>query len=137
MQLALRISSSNLELLHLHAERNLPFEAVALLFGTTEENVVDAARVELMENTAKSRTSFEVNPEVEYRLLIDAETRNEELIAIFHSHPAPPKPSSSDERNMRLNPVVWIIASKVTGNWESRAYVLKDDKIHEIEIIMI
>jgi len=137
VQLALQISSSNLELLHLHAEQNLPFEAVALLFGTTEGNIVDAARVELMENTAKSRTSFEVNPEVEYRLLIDAETRNEELTAIFHSHPAPPRPSSSDERNMRLNPVVWIIASKVTGNWESRAYVLEDDKIHEIEIIMI
>ncbi len=137
MQLALQISSSNLELLHLHAEQNLPFEAVALLFGATEGNVVDAARVELMENTAKSRTSFEVNPEVEYRLLIDAETRNEELIAIFHSHPAPPRPSSSDERNMRLNPVVWIIASKVTGNWESLAYVLEDDKIHEIEMIMI
>lgn len=136
MQLALQISSPNLELLHLHAERNIPFEAVALLFGATEGNVVDATRVELMENTAESRTSFEVNPEAEYRLLIDAETRNEELVAIFHSHPAPPRPSSSDERNMRLNPVVWIIASKLTGSWESRAYVLEDDKIHEIEMIV-
>jgi proteasome lid subunit RPN8/RPN11 len=137
VQLALQISTSDLDNLHLHAEQSLPFEAVALLFGTIEENIVNAAKVELMENIAKSRTSFEVNPEIEYKLLIDAETRGEDLIGIFHSHPAPPRPSSSDERNMQLNPVVWIIASKVTGSWESRAYVLEDGKIHEVEIILI
>jgi len=136
VQLALRISSSELDALHSHAEQSLPFEAVALLFGALEGNVINATRIELMENVAKSRTSFEVNPEVEYKLLIDAETRGEDLIGIFHSHPAPPKPSSSDERNMKLNPVVWIIASKMTGSWESRAYVMESDEIHEIEMIL-
>ena len=137
MQVALQISSADLELLHLHAEQNLPFEAVALLFGTIQGHVVDTTRVELMENAAKSRTSFEVDPETEYKLLIDAESRGEDMIGIFHSHPAPPRPSSSDVRNMKLNSVVWIIASKMTGSWESRAYTLENENIHEVEIIII
>jgi proteasome lid subunit RPN8/RPN11 len=91
-------------------------------------------RIELMENKAKSTTTFEVDPEVEYRLLVEAESKGQDLIGIFHSHPAPPQPSSSDKRNMKLNPVVWLIASKTTGRWESRAYIMEDDEVVEVDI---
>lgn len=57
---------------------------------------------------------------------MDADTRGESMVGIFHSHPAPPRPSQSDLNNMRLNPVIWIIASKITGNWEMRAYSLEE-----------
>ena len=134
VQLALQISSSDLDKLHVHAEQCLPLESVALLFGTHVETTVDVMRIELMANKAKSTTTFEVDPEVEYRLLVEAESKGQDLIGIFHSHPAPPQPSSSDKRNMKLNPVVWLIASKATGRWESRAYIMKDDEVVEINI---
>lgn len=109
-----------------HAEQQLPREAVALLFGITSGTDVYVKHIELMENESpQNQTSFSVNPEDQYALLMEADTRGESMVGIFHSHPAPPRPSQSDISNMKLNPVIWIIASKTTGEWVMRAYYLE------------
>lgn len=131
----LYLDIDELERLHVHAEDCLPFEAVALLFGTTSDNKIVVTRVAIVDNTSKSRTTFSVNPEVQYRLLVEAEDLKESLVCIFHSHPAPSRPSKSDVGNMKLNPVVWLIASKETGSWESHAFILENGEIMEGSII--
>ena len=136
MQLALRLSENDLNSLHAHAEKSLPLEAAALLFGRVQNNDVIVSHVELVPNIAKSKTSFSVDPETEYKLLVEAEERGEDLVGIFHSHPAPPKPSTSDLRNMRLNPVVWLISSKLTGSWISRAFILDEDNLNEVNLVL-
>lgn len=130
----LRLLESDLDALHLHAERVSPLESVALLFGNVEHTDVIVKRIELVENSSKSTTRFSVDPVVQYQLLIDAEKRGEEMVGIYHSHPASAKPSSIDKKNMRLNPVVWLIASKNTSGWESKAFILDSAKIIEISI---
>jgi proteasome lid subunit RPN8/RPN11 len=60
-----------------------------------------------------------------------SEARNQQVVGIFHSHPAEPFPSSTDKRYMKINPVVWIIYSTVTN--ESRAYIF-EDKLREVEL---
>jgi proteasome lid subunit RPN8/RPN11 len=135
VQLVLRLSENDLIRLHNHAEQSLPFEAAALLFGRVQDNEVVVSHIEIVYNIAESRTSFSIDPEAEYKLLVEAEAREEDLVGIFHSHPAPPKPSSRDLKNMRLNPVVWLISSKLTGSWVSRAYIL-DDNLEEVGLIL-
>jgi proteasome lid subunit RPN8/RPN11 len=131
----LLISSEDLSRLKKHAEDMLPSEAVALLFGTISGDSVSTTRIELMENTASaSLTSFSVDPEAEYALLVDADERDELLVGIFHSHPAPAQPSSRDLRNMRLNPVVWLIASKFSGSWIIKGYLLGNGEVLEVAI---
>jgi proteasome lid subunit RPN8/RPN11 len=134
VQSVLRLPEDDLNRLHTHAEQSLPLESAALLFGQVKDNDVVVSHIELVQNTAKSRTSFSVDPETEYRLLVEGEERGEHLVGIFHSHPAPPRPSSTDLRNMRLNPVVWVISSKLTGNWTSRAFILEEDNLKEVEL---
>jgi proteasome lid subunit RPN8/RPN11 len=135
MRYEIHISQQDLIRLHRHAETNLPREAVALLFGTISENIVHANRIELLENESKTnRTAFSVNPEVEYQLLLEAEEQGESLVGIYHSHPAPPAPSKTDLRNMRLNQVVWLISSKLTGDWITKAYILLDDNVDKVSI---
>lgn len=136
MQMALQILPSQLEILYDHAERSLPMEAVALLFGEIVESKVEVVSIELMENVAKSPTSFEVDPEIEYKLLVDAENKGLNLVGIFHSHPAPAEPSARDRKNMKLNPVVWLIASKLTGMWECGAFVYEHEKAQRIDIVL-
>jgi len=98
---------------------------------------VVVTHIECVRNESdKAATSFYVNPEEEYQLLIDAEARGEELVGIFHSHPAALMPSSSDLENMRLNPVVWMIASKTSGAWSSKGFVLDDAIAVEIPIMI-
>ena len=138
MHYEIHISQQDFVRLHNHAETNLPREAVALLFGTISGNIVHANRVELMENESKTdHTSFSINPEIEYKLLIEAEEQGEALVGIYHSHPAPPAPSATDLRNMRLNPVVWLISSKLTGDWITKAYILLEDQADEVTIMKL
>ncbi|KXH70558.1 MAG: hypothetical protein AM326_04130 [Candidatus Thorarchaeota archaeon SMTZ-45] len=138
MQYMLHLSIKHLDLLHNHAETSFPLEAVALLFGRIVEQSFIVNRIELMQNEASSSTtSFMVNPEEQYRLLVEAEKQDEELVGIFHSHPAPPVPSIRDEQNMKLNDVVWLIASKESGNWLSKAYLMEDQQIKEVDLCLI
>ncbi len=132
MQLTLLLSKSDLEQLYHHAESCLPLESVALVFGKIEDTVLRTTRIEYLENSADSRVRFAVEPEEQYRLLIEAEERDEEMIGVFHSHPAPPRPSDTDVHYMRVNPVVWLIASKLTGEWVCAAFILEDDEINEV-----
>lgn len=133
MQYTLHLSIMDLNHLHKHAETNLPLESAALLFGHVSDLAVEVSHIELVHNEASSSmTSFMVNPEEQYRLLVEAEERGEELVGIFHSHPAPPFPSSRDQQNMKLNPVVWLIASKDSGKWVSKAFLMEDDQIQEV-----
>jgi proteasome lid subunit RPN8/RPN11 len=135
MQYTLHLSIRDLDTLNSHAETNLPMEAAALLFGQVSEYSVLVNRIVLVHNEApSSTTSFMVNPEEQYRLMIEAEEKGEDLVGIFHSHPAPPFPSSRDQQNMKLNPVVWLIASKDSGNWVTNAFLLVDDQVEEVGI---
>ena len=135
MPKAIHLSKEQSSQLLNHAENLLPNEAVALLFGTILNDAVLTRHIEFLANeSTANQTSFLVNPEVQYALLMDADDRGESMVGIFHSHPAPPRPSHSDIKNMQLNPVVWIIASKITGNWMMRAYVLKEETPVEIDI---
>ena len=126
MEHVLVINQDDINCLLDHAESCLPLEAVALLFGIVTDERIVVRTTELLDNSAKSRTTFEVNPVEQYNLLVESEKRGEEMVCVFHSHPAPPKPSSTDMRNMRLNPVVWLIASKTTGQWKYKAFLLDE-----------
>ncbi|MFW9963485.1 MAG: M67 family metallopeptidase [Candidatus Sifarchaeia archaeon] len=135
MQYTLHLSLMHLNILHNHAETSLPLEAVALLFGRMVDQSIAVNRIELVQNEASSNiTSFMVNPEVQYQLLVEAEERDEDLVGIFHSHPAPPFPSNRDKQNMKLNDVVWLIASKESGSWLSKAYLMENEQIKEVDL---
>lgn len=130
----LKVKKQDLDRLHQHAEKSLPKEAVALLFGRVHERTVTIDRIELVENILDSSTSFAVEPMTQYQLLMDADKRGQELVCIFHSHPGGPRPSSRDRENMNLNPVIWLIASKKNETWESHAFLLEDGHIKQVEV---
>jgi proteasome lid subunit RPN8/RPN11 len=131
----LHISNTELALLINHATTILPNEAAALLFGSIEGTDYIVTRLERVHNILNSTTTFAVDPDEQYRLMTDAEVNGLELIGVFHSHPAPAFPSIKDERNMQLNPVVWLIASKESGTWEFAAYILHEGRITDVTII--
>lgn len=130
------IGQTEVERLLEHAEASLPLEAVALLFGIVREGMMIVKRMELLDNAARSETTFLVDPGIQYQLLVESERRGEEIVCVFHSHPAPPRPSLMDLKNMNVNPVVWLIASKITGRWQYKAFLLNAEKEpKEVEIV--
>ena len=105
----------------------LPNESCGLLLGEND------AVVEIlpMRNVDESPLTFSI----ESTELVDAynlaESKGLQVIAIFHSHPAQPSPSSTDIKFMEINPVVWLIYS--TTEWRLKAYVY-DEYVKEVTI---
>jgi proteasome lid subunit RPN8/RPN11 len=103
------------------AKDALPDEACAFLLGKNDTVV----KILPMRNLDKSPVTFSIDPgEVLYAYNI-AESKGLQVVAIFHSHPAKPSPSSTDIKFMEINPVVWLIYS--TTEWRLKAYVHEDD----------
>jgi [CysO sulfur-carrier protein]-S-L-cysteine hydrolase len=84
-----------------------------------------------MRNVDESPVTFSI----ESTELVDAynlaESKGLQVIAIFHSHPAQPSPSSTDIKFMEINPIVWLIYS--TTEWRLKGYVY-DDYVKEVTI---
>jgi [CysO sulfur-carrier protein]-S-L-cysteine hydrolase len=96
-----------------HARAELPNEACALLGGDPVSGTVTS--LHLAANAAASPYRFELDPADLVRVVHAIEAAGEELIAIFHSHPATsPEPSSTDLREARYD-VVNLIAGTASA----------------------
>ena len=87
-----------------------PVEACALLLGVYQGEKAVVKEVRIADNVNESSTSFTLNPNFVYQILLEGEKKGLEIIGIFHAHPAPPYPTSSDREGMKLWPVIWLIA---------------------------
>ena len=130
----IRLSDDKVESLASLARNSLPWESCALLIGEIKTDNLDeiiVTDVIPVKNSDSSPISFSIDPVDLLKAYQLSEARNQQVVGIFHSHPAEPFPSSTDKRYMEINPVVWIIYSTLTN--ESRAYIF-EDKLKEVEV---
>ncbi|MEM0228359.1 MAG: M67 family metallopeptidase [Ignisphaera sp.] len=80
------------------------------------------------------RIEFIAEPLCEYRVFRYAEEKGLEIVAVIHSHPAPPKPSTSDLKGMRLWSIPWLIVDSLSGSY--RAWILVDNGIVEVNVTL-
>lgn len=114
------------------AKEALPNESCALLLGHNDKVV----KILPMRNSDESPVTFSIEPTELLHAYNLAESKGMQVIAIFHSHPAKPWPSSADIKFMEINPVVWVIYS--TTESRLKAFVYDDDDfVKEIDIRII
>lgn len=117
-----------------------PIEACGILVGEEENHSLRVVRVEHAENKRSSHSSFEIDVEVLWRIIEEAEDQGLEFLGFYHSHPAPPSPSASDEESMeRWSGTVWLIVSM--RDWDIGVYdsegnemglkIVSDDQLQE------
>lgn len=109
------------------AKDMLPQESCALLLGENETVV----EILPMRNVEESPVTFTIDSTELLHAYDLAESKRLRVVAIFHSHPAKPWPSSTDTKFMEINPVIWLIYS--TTEWQLKAYVYDDD-VKEVAI---
>jgi proteasome lid subunit RPN8/RPN11 len=120
------------------ARDSLPNESCALLLGnnTNKENEIQVIETLSMKNSdASPTTRFRIDSQELINGYLRAEKMGLNVIGIFHSHPAPPFPSSTDKIFMEINPIVWLIYSTLTN--ESKAYIFEQKKIREVRLSVI
>jgi proteasome lid subunit RPN8/RPN11 len=121
LQKSLVLLQNHIERLTNHAEKNIPNESCAILFGKIENETFNVKDVFLTKNIENSPVNFTISND---ELL--AEKRKLEVIGIFHSHPdSIAYPSWTDKKYMEINPVPWVIFSN--KNKEFKAYIFESE----------
>jgi proteasome lid subunit RPN8/RPN11 len=144
--LIVTISISRQHLLELERISNecYPTEACALLEGTFRringnpdavndngDERADVFAIIRMRNIDDSIYSFRINPNELIHAYQEINSRNKEVVGIFHSHSSKAYPSLTDRKYMELNPVVWLIYSTLSHSFA--AYIL-DDKVVQVRL---
>lgn len=135
MKLSIRLL--DLRTIERHALKCLPYECCGILLGRFVKDSVEVEEVVQAENLLASSVAFEANAELVFEAIDRAEKSERELVGIYHSHPnLHAFVSARDAEFMKLWPgVAWLILG-ISGERveEVRAYVLKGEKVVELEI---
>jgi proteasome lid subunit RPN8/RPN11 len=114
-----------------HALREAPLECCGLLAGSEEI----CAEIYPLVNERKSPVAYAAEPHSLVQAFRSMRARQQELLAIYHSHPtAPAIPSRTDLMENYYGELPRVIISLVTDPPTVRAFVLYEDSFGEIPI---
>jgi len=129
----LRITSQQLRLLRGEARKSHPVEACALLFGRLIDDEAIVTKVVVAPNLLQSTVRFEMDPQMVFNAFEQAEREELSFVGLFHSHPAPARPSAVDLQYMRLwGEALWLILSSI--NSDIAAFQMKNGKVDEVAL---
>ena len=95
-----------------HSKEVYPVEACGMLVGFRELERRVVSEVRKARNILNSSSSYEVDPEVELQVFIDAEKKSLEVVGMYHSHPHwAARPSSVDASLAFFEDVSYVIYS--------------------------
>jgi [CysO sulfur-carrier protein]-S-L-cysteine hydrolase len=130
------IHHSQLDALEKLAVTTLPNESCAILLGKKSKTKSIVQRILPMNNSYHSSIEFNIDSDDLYEAYNKARIMNLDILAIFHSHPAQPIPSTKDKIFMLINPIIWLIYS--TSSHTFKAFIIdKEDEIKEINLLSI
>ncbi len=127
------LSSKHIDELKRFAIDSLPLESCALLLGKIDEDKAIVSRVIFAKNADKSQTTFSIEPNELLEAYKEAENSGFDIVGIFHSHPAPARPSATDTKYMEINPVAWLIMSTTENELMVFLY---DNTIRKLELVV-
>jgi len=127
---------SHLNALERLAVKTLPDESCAILLGKKSNTKSIVQYILPMNNSSHSSIEFNIDSDDLFQAYNKARGMNLDILAIFHSHPAQPIPSTKDKIFMLINPIIWLIYS--TSSHTFKAFIIdKEEEIKEIIIIFI
>jgi len=116
-----------------HAQACLPEEACGLLGGEG----LTAWRAIPVENAGHSRSRFRMEPQAQIEAMLGLERTGEELVGIFHSHPAGPAGlSTTDVREAHYPECVYLVLSRDEEAWAGRAFQLGSGRVEPVALVI-
>lgn len=121
-------------------EEVFPNEACGLLFGIIQDsaNRYIAHEVLKFENISEyPEISFVIDPEKLYKALCIYEEKEMQMVAIYHSHKAPPILSRSDLHYMdSWKGVVWLVFSTISHSpkFPYAGFIMKKNEVFPVPV---
>jgi proteasome lid subunit RPN8/RPN11 len=125
------LSAAQIRKLEGIAKGALPNESCAFLLGHNDK----VKEILEVRNSDESPVTFRIESKDLLNAYCLAESKGLQVIAIFHSHPTKPWPSSTDVKFMEINPIAWVIYSTTDG--QLKAFIHDDDLVKEVHIRII
>ncbi|MGC8947918.1 MAG: M67 family metallopeptidase [Thermoprotei archaeon] len=94
-----------------------PVELAGFLIGIKGSEDFIVKYIYNADPSDNTNVSFKIKPNDTYNAIKQAESENLEIIGVYHTHPAPPEPSSKDREGMKAWPGVWLIIDSRTGRY--------------------
>jgi proteasome lid subunit RPN8/RPN11 len=95
-----------------HSKETYPIEACGLLIGMKQLAKKSVSEVRKAPNVLNSTSRYEVSPEAELQVFLDAERMGLEVVGVYHSHPYwTATPSSVDARLASFRDASYVIYS--------------------------
>jgi [CysO sulfur-carrier protein]-S-L-cysteine hydrolase len=120
-----------------HVVASLPFEACGLLAGAHNE----VREVFPIANQLRSPVRYRMEPSEQVRAFSIIESREMELMAIYHSHTAAagtaretmaqPSPTDIAEAAYAVVQVLW---SRIKGPWEANGYWINEGRVTKVPL---
>jgi proteasome lid subunit RPN8/RPN11 len=96
----LTISRKIYDLLIAHAREGFPLEVCGILGGTAGQ----VSAIFPMTNTDASAEHFMMDPKEQFAVIKELRRQDQEMLAIYHSHPASPARPSAEDIRLALTP---------------------------------
>ncbi|MHA1589796.1 MAG: Mov34/MPN/PAD-1 family protein [Candidatus Njordarchaeales archaeon] len=112
-------------------------EICGVLLGIADrEGRVIVKKLWKARNIKNSPVLFEIYPEDLYKAVVLGEKEGLDIVALYHSHPAPPVPSNRDIEGMKLWPVPWLIVSSIDGSYDCFVLELDKNVIKRVRVVV-
>jgi [CysO sulfur-carrier protein]-S-L-cysteine hydrolase len=131
----MRISGEMIEDLVAHAREDAPNECCGMIGGANGR----ATTVYRATNAEASPLRYRVDPQQQLRIMSEIDEREEELVAIYHSHTASPAyPSQTDINLAELwpDPVYVIVSLEDPDEPSIRAFWIREGQVDEAELVV-
>ncbi len=117
-----------------HAREEAPLEACGILAGQ-KHRVAETYRAR---NVDQSPTSYQLDPEEQYRIFIDIEDKGLDIVGIYHSHPSSPAVPSNIDLGKAYYPEAFyfVISLMDPARPEVRAFTIANGESKECEIVI-
>ena len=126
----LKLKHEHWNIMRAHVQAHAPLEACGLLAG--KNNRVE--KVLLLENQAKSRVKFRMNPKEQLEAFNWIDSNGLSLVGIFHSHPAGPETVSATDIEEVAYAVTQTIWSRTKCDWIARGFWIEDKQVSEVTL---
>ena len=127
------LNSKHTQELKKFAIDSLPLESCALLGGNIHGEDAIVRKIIFAKNADKSQDAFSIEPNELFEAYKEVENSGLDVIGIFHSHPAPAVPSTTDAKYMEINPIPWLVMSTVNNELVAFLY---DSAIRKLELVV-
>lgn len=116
-----------------HAQRERPLECCGLIVGRGRE----ITRVVPMRNVDASPTRFTIDARehIALRRRLREKSPGEEIVGVYHSHPAgPPCPSPLDIAEAFYPDWLYVVVGAESGRWRVRGFAISDGIVRPLRL---